>query len=246
MTEEKKINTDNVGAHPQHQRKIDASPSRTKSHRSRLSLLRDFFFYFVVPLAIVALLRIFVFGAFIIPSGSMENTLMINDRVVTFSLAGTVNPLRRGDIVVFHDPDHWLRDEIGAAADNSNAFLIKRLIGIPGDRVSCAGPGAPVMINGHPIDEKSYLKPGVNPSNIPFNVVVPPGMSFVLGDNRAISADSRYHLHDSLHGFVPLKDIVGTAQFVYWPIQQMKILHDPTQVYAHVGGIPYVYKNGRS
>lgn len=240
------VSTDEAGLRVQHQRKIyDVDEARPTNHRNRKSRTRESIILIFLPVLIIILLRIFVFGVYVIPSGSMLNTLQIGDRIVTWKLAGTVTPLRRGDIVVFKDPDHWLSSEITHNLPENN-FLVKRLIGLPGDTVACKGAGYPVTINGHPIDEKPYLHPGVNPSNIAFDVKVPPGNTFVLGDNRPISADSRYHLHDKDHGFVPLKDIVGVAVFVYWPISNWRIFHDPAQVYKDVGGIPYVYKNDHS
>ncbi len=236
------VSTSEAGLRVQHQRKNgDADKSRPTDHRSKKSRIWETILLVGIPVLVVLLLRIFIFGVYVIPSGSMLNTLQIGDRIVTWKLAGTVTPLRRGDIVVFKDPDHWLSSEVTHNLPE-NDFLVKRLIGLPGDTVACKGAGYPVTINGHPINETPYLKPGVNPSNIPFDVKVPPKMTFVLGDNRPISADSRYHLHDKDHGFVPLKDIVGIAICVYWPVQNWRTFHDPSEVYKDVGGIPYVYK----
>ncbi len=170
--------------------------------------LRDILLWCVLPVLIVLGLRLFVFGLYAIPSGSMENTIMPGDRVITTHLSPRPIALRRGDIIVFKDPANWLANE--GATHNSDR-LIKRLIGLPGDTVECAGNGAPIVINGVPIDESAYLKPGVEPSRSAFSVTVPAGRLFVLGDNRPNSADSRAHTNDGAQGLVPVGDVEGVA-----------------------------------
>ena len=116
-------------------------------------------------MAIVVLLRIFVFGMYVIPSRSMENTIMPGDRVITTKLSPRPVALKRGDIVVFKDPSNWLASE---ETTYHSDYLIKRLIGMPGDTVECEGAGQPVKINGVAIDESAYVKPGDQPSTFPF------------------------------------------------------------------------------
>ncbi|MCI8754594.1 MAG: signal peptidase I [Bifidobacterium pseudolongum] len=180
--------------------------------------LRDILLWCVLPVLVVLGLRLFVFGLYAIPSGSMENTIMPGDRVITTHLSPRPIALRRGDIVVFKDPANWLANE--GATHNSDR-LIKRLIGLPGDTVECAGGGAPIVINGVPIDESAYLKPGVEPSRSAFSVTVPAGRLFVLGDNRANSADSRAHTNDGAQGLVPVGDVEGVAFMRYWPLNRV-------------------------
>ena len=150
----------------------------------------------VSVLAVVAFCRLFVMAPFVIPSGSMENTLGINDRILTTNgiTRGMAKP-RRGDVIVFTDPGNWLDNssQVGQKSD----YLVKRLIGMPGDTVACKGSGYPVTVNGVALDEHSYLRPGVQPSGFPFEVTVKADHVFVMGDNRSNSADSRYHLDDS-------------------------------------------------
>ncbi len=107
-------------------------------------------------MAIVVLLRIFVFGMYVIPSRSMENTIMPGDRVITTKLSPRPVALKRGDIVVFKDPSNWLASE---ETTYHSDYLIKRLIGMPGDTVECEGAGQPVKINGVAIDESAYVEP---------------------------------------------------------------------------------------
>lgn len=193
--------------------------------------LRDILLWCVLPVLIVLGLRLFVFGMYAIPSGSMENTIMPGDRVITTRLSPRPIALRRGDIIVFKDPANWLANE--GATHNSDR-LIKRLIGLPGDTVECAGGGAPIVINGVPIDESAYLKPGVEPSRSAFSVTVPAGRLFVLGDNRANSADSRAHANDGAQGLVPVDDVEGVAFVRYWPLNRMGWLSAHHDVFRDV------------
>ena len=121
--------------------------------------LRDILLWCVLPVLVVLGLRLFVFGLYAIPSGSMENTIMPGDRVITTHPSPRPIALRRGDIVVFKDPANWLANE--GATHNSDR-LIKRLIGMPGDTVECAGGGAPIVINGVPVDGSECLQQRVH------------------------------------------------------------------------------------
>lgn len=152
--------------------------------------------------------------------------------VITSKLTPKVFKLQRGDVVVFKDPDHWLQQE------NSGRFggdyLIKRLIGLPGDTVACEGPGKPVTVNGVAIDETSYIRSGVDPSSFAFSEKVTAGHVFVMGDNRANSADSRYHQDDSSHGLVPVSDVVGVGLVKYWPLNHISTLDAHHDVFRDV------------
>jgi signal peptidase I len=162
----------------------------------------------VVATAIILMLLIkaFVVQVYRIPSASMENTLLTGDRVLVNKLIYHVRGIDRGDIVVFSGQGSWgtttgapdpapPRDPVLRAVDGvlsdigvytTQTYYIKRVIGLPGDRVGCCTDGK-VTVNGIPLDETSYLYPGANPSDEPFNVVVPPGRLWVMGDERAIS-----------------------------------------------------------
>ena len=184
---------------------------------------RDILIFCGIPVAIVLLVRLFVFGVYSIPSGSMESTIMPGDRVMTIELASKLSHLSRGDVVVFKDPAHWLSEETKQTYGNSD-YLIKRLVGLPGDSVACAGPGQPVTINGKAVDETSYIRPGVDPSGYAFSVKVTEGHVFVMGDNRSDSADSRAHQNDGSNGLVPESDVKGVGIAVYWPVSHWKRL----------------------
>ena len=186
--------------------------------------LKDALVWFGIPVFVVLIIRLFLLGAYTIPSGSMLDTIHIGDYVVTSKLTPRVFPLHRGDIVVFEDPAHWLSGESSNGLVGKD--LIKRLIGLPGDTVECKGAGEPVTVNGVPVHESAYIRPGVDPSAFPFKVKVKAGHVFVLGDNRANSADSRYHRNDGDDGLVPISKIEGVAVFRTWPLDRVGFLDE--------------------
>ena len=201
--------------------------------------------YLVVAVAIIALIRTFVIQSFTIPSGSMENTLNEGDRVtVTMYDSDEIN---RGDVVVFTDPDHWLTTQEptglqGAVQDllvairifpqDAGHHLIKRVIGMPGDHIVADGNGS-LSVNGVELHE-DYLKPGRSASDLAFDVTVPEGCIWVMGDNRANSSDSRYHQNDAHHGFVPMGNVVGVAKHVVWPYSHWSSLNSGHKVFSQV------------
>ncbi|MDR1633480.1 MAG: signal peptidase I [Bifidobacteriaceae bacterium] len=197
-------------------------------------------------------LKTFVIQSFYIPTQSMEPTLQEDDRVVVSKLAPGPLTVHRGDIVVFRDPGGWssqntpLPEEtgvgawllgfaqaLGLAPVDSDDYLIKRVIGVAGDEVACAGEGAPVTVNGVPLDE-TYIMPDAEPSISPFSVVVPPDALWVMGDNRPRSADSRFHQDQELGGAIALDGVVGVAMVRLWPLDRLSLLRNPGQVFAAV------------
>ena len=211
--------------------------SDAKPHRSGFGVAaREFVLIVVGALIVSSVLRAFVGQMFIIPSESMENTLLVGDRVVVEKLTD----VKRGDVVVFEDPGGWLGPDesgqkrgsvgrffeiVGLLPDSSHGHLIKRLIGMPGDKVACCDAKGRLLVNGQPLDETSYLYPGDAPSQMDFQVTVPAGRIFVMGDHRSASGDSRVHLQDldangSNQGdaaFVPMDKVTGRAVLVVWP-----------------------------
>lgn len=152
----------------------------------------------------------FVAQPFAIPSGSMEPTLQVGDRVIADRLAYRADPVRRGDVIVF-DGTGSLSPAQGSPSD-----FVKRVIGIAGDRVACCDTDGRLTVNGRPLEER-YLMPGDAPSEDAFDVVVPQGMLWVMGDHRSASADSRAHLGDPGGGMVPETRVIGRASFIAWP-----------------------------
>lgn len=193
---------------------------------------RDAILFCGVPVLVVLLVRLLLIGCYTIPSRSMESTIEPGDRVLTTKLTPKIFGLKRGDIVVFHDPANWLAGETGRAANDD--YLIKRLIGLPGDTVECKGAGRPITVNGVAIDESAYIKDGVQPSSFPFKVTVSAGHVFVMGDNRSNSADSRFHQDDGDGGLVPMGKVVGVAVARYWPLNRLSTLSGHHEVFKDV------------
>jgi len=177
--------------------------------------LRDVIVIVLVSSVIAWGLSTFVARIFYVPSASMENTLQINDRILVNLLYTKVSAVKRGDVVVFKDPGGWLTK---AETKTTGNLLVKRIIGIPGDKISCCNDLGNIKLNGKILSEP-YLKSGVVSSDTKFSAEVPKGMLWVMGDNRPASNDSRYHEDAVPYGrFVPIKDIVGQAMLVTWPM----------------------------
>ncbi|WP_420836420.1 signal peptidase I [Cellulomonas endophytica] len=216
--------------------------------RGLLSWLRETAIILVSALVLSWLVKTLLVQAFYIPSPSMSDTLVENDRILVSKLTPGPFDLHRGDIVVFSDPGGWLGGPdpdadpgflrevmtwVGLLPADSDEHLVKRLIGLPGDRVASAGAGAPVTVNGVPLDEP-YLAPGAQPSEIAFDQVVPDGSLWVMGDNRQQSSDSRYNLGSAGGGFVPVEDVVGVAFVTVWPLDRATVLRNPSGTFAEV------------
>ena len=195
-----------------------------------------------LALLFTVLTKAFVTQAFLIPSGSMEQTIRPGDRVLVNKLVYRMRGVQRGDIVVFSGTGswgpspvasanpvlRWYHDALaaaGLASDGTN--YIKRVIGLPGDRVACCNPQGRITVNGVPLQESAYLYPGERPSNERFSVTVPPGRLWVMGDHRLDSADSRGHADDPGEGTIPESAVVGRAFLVVWPPSQLRSLPIP-------------------
>lgn len=236
----RRVSTQGAGPRAQHQRRPVPEKNGSPKRRSARSSIRETLLLILIPILIVVLARVFVADMYVIPSSSMTDTLQVGDRIITSKLSPKFFDLKRGDIIVFKDPANWLGDETENSGLFSDQYLVKRLIGLPGDRVRCCTAGGNVTINGTAIDETSYIRPGVEPSSITFDVTVTQGYLFVMGDNRENSADSRYHINDGADGLVPISDVAGVAKFVYWPLNRIHYLSRPDSVFANVSGLQSV------
>ncbi|MBU5422235.1 signal peptidase I [Cellulomonas hominis] len=209
---------------------LEAAPGARRARRTRgplASVLRETAIVLVAALVLSWVVQTFLAQAFLIPSASMHGALLEGDRVLVTKLAPGPFDVHRGDVVVFADPGGWL---VAGEGDH----LIKRVIGLPGDRVVSTGDGAPLTVNGVAVDETPYLAAGASPSEIAFDEVVPAGSLWVMGDNRQHSRDSRWHLGDPGGGFLPLDDVVGTAFLTVWPLDRLHALRNPGAVFADV------------
>lgn len=234
----------------------DATQDAKNADRGFGAWLKEIATIVVIALVLSFLIKTFLFRAFFIPSGSMEETLEIDDRIFVNQLVPQPFDLQRGDVVVFRDADGWLPPQveqsvgfvkealifIGLAPDESQQHLVKRVIGLPGDHVICCDADGRITVNGEPLDEP-YLFPGANPSDVPFDVIVPEDSVWVMGDHRNASADSRANRDKPGEGFVDIEDIEGKAAVIAWPLDRIGFLGNYPDVFA---GVPDARPTGRS
>ncbi|MDD9207317.1 signal peptidase I [Georgenia sp. 10Sc9-8] len=226
-----------------------------ESHPRRGGWFRETALVLVTALVLSVLIKTFLAQAFYIPSGSMEDTLAVGDRIMVSKLTPGPFEVDRGDVVVFVDPDGWLdapRPDprtgwqkgvtdvltfIGLLPQDAGQHLVKRVIGVGGDRVACCTDEGLLTVNGESIEEP-YLKPGTTPSTNEFDVVVPEDHLWLMGDNRTNSEDSRAHLGDPGGGMVPVESVVGRAFVTLWPLDRMTLLPGAEDTFAEVPDRP--------
>jgi signal peptidase I len=241
-----------TGSRPTTARSLPTRAERRKlarkvKRRRRRSAVKEIPLLVFVALLIALVLKTFLVQAFVIPSGSMEQTIKIGDRVLVDKLSPWFgSEPERGDVVVFKDPGGWLAQEnadkadppvgvkqvkdlltfIGLLPSDDEQDLIKRVVAVGGDTVKCCGTDGKVTVNGVPLDEP-YLHPGNEPSTVKFEVKVPADRIFVMGDHRSNSADSRFHLDDPGQGTVSQDEVVGRAVVIAWPFGHWSRLEEP-------------------
>jgi signal peptidase I len=206
--------------------------------RKKGSLLRELPILVVVALVVSLFIKTFVVQFFYIPSGSMENTLQIKDRVAVNKVPFISKSINRGDVVVFRDPDDWLPEiidydtnkyvskaksalvAVGVLPNPTKQYLVKRVVGVAGDHIVCCTKAGNLSINDVEVTEP-YIYAGNKPSEMKFDVTVPEGKLWVMGDHRGASADSRYHQEDINKGFVPVSRVTGRVVAVIWPFKNI-------------------------
>jgi signal peptidase I len=207
-----------------------AAPQRNPARRVAVIVL--------VTALTVALIRSLLVQSFVVPTGSMSPTVRAGERVLVSRLSYRIGEIRRGDVIVFDgsgvfepEPAPARTALAGAGRKIAAAFslpigsqdYVKRVFGLPGERVACCDQQNRITVNGVPLDEP-YVDPTDAASILRFDIVVPAGRLFVLGDHRSDSADSRAHLGDPGGGTVPMNRVVGRVVGIYWPL-------------SHAGGV---------
>jgi len=212
-----------------------------KQSKKSMPLWQETILLLVLALLLAVVIKSLFVQAFYIPSPSMEPQFVKNDRILVQKVSywGSASP-SRGDIVVFKDPGGWLPAEESATPSSpltrfmekiglypTGGHLVKRVIGVGGDRVVCCDSRGRVTVNGKALNEKSYLPKGTAPSQIKFDVTVPKNHLWMMGDNRGFSYDSRGHMGNPGGGFVDQDLVVGKVFALIWPWKRAEIIHRP-------------------
>lgn len=207
--------------------------------RALWAAVRELLIVVGIALILSSLVRALLFQAFYVPSSSMEDTLLLEDRIIATKITKPFTDVQRGQIVVFKDPNNWLPEYetdrntflhflsvVGLLPSDAGDDLVKRVIGIQGDTVKCCSPSGKIIINGQELIDIEFIKPGVETNQVEFEITVPKNRIFVMGDNRPDSRDSRFHL-ETAYGTVPVKNVVGPVQLRIWPISRFSTLNIP-------------------
>jgi signal peptidase I len=215
--------------------------SGAASTKKQMPLWQETILLLVLALLLAIIIKSLFVQAFYIPSPSMEPQFIKNDRILVQKVSywGGGSP-RRGDIIVFEDPGGWLDANEGDQARSpvtevmekiglypTGGHLVKRVIGVGGDRVVCCDAQGRITVNGKALDEKSYLPKGTAPSQIKFDRTVPQGHLWMMGDNRGFSYDSRGHMGSPGGGYVDEDLVVGKVFALIWPWKRAEIIHRP-------------------
>ncbi len=217
-------------------------PRRLRAARRPLPVWQELALLLALALVLSVVIKALLVQAFYVPSASMSDTLVPDDRILVQKVSYWRGAPQRGDVVVFSDPGGWLDGRDGGGRGDggplvraleavglhpTGGHLVKRVIGVAGDEVRCCDADGRMTVNGSPLSEGAYLRPGVRPSAVHFDVRVRPGDLWVQGDNRSDSADSRFHLGDPGGGQVPVDDVVGKVLAVVWPLGHATRLTTP-------------------
>lgn len=214
----------------------EGSPRKSRS----LPVWAETALLLVLALIVSALVKTFLVQMFFVPSGSMRPLFVDDDRIVVQKISYWNGGVGRGDVVVFDDPgSRWLGVEgvprltpvqkwlSAVGLYPTGGHLVKRVIGVGGDHVACCDKQGRVTVNAVPLQERPYLLEGSAPSERRFDITVPRGRLWVMGDNRGNSEDSRFHQDLPGHGTVSEDDVVGKVWAIVWPFGRAGLLHGP-------------------
>ncbi|MBO3663990.1 signal peptidase I [Microbacterium stercoris] len=236
-------------------REAESASREARRTRGWVSFLRDVIVIVIIAVLVSFLVKTFVVRSFFIPSASMEDTLVIDDRILVDELTPNWTGYSHGDVVVFRDPGGWLPPTpapdlnpfqsgvdwllglVGLSMTDQDDHLVKRIIGLPGDHVVCCNALGQMSINGVPVDELGFIKlpaGSTEASKVPFDVTVPEGRLWVMGDNRNNSQDSRFNTDQPGEGFVPLDNVVGKVFLRTWPFDRFGAIDGQPDVFAGV------------
>ncbi len=209
--------------------------------RRQLPVWQESILLVITAMVMAVIVKTFFLQAFYIPSESMEPTMLVNDKILVQKVSYWSGDVKRGDIVVFDDPGGWLGPDDSRQASNpvqraletvglypTGGHLIKRVIGVGGDRIVCCTEQGKMTVDGKILDEPYLLDQQAPASDQAFSVVVPKDHLWVMGDNRGNSADSRSHLGDPGGGFIADNEVVGKAWLRVWPWSRAGIIHKPS------------------
>ena len=214
---------------------------RGRSGKKPMPLWQETLLLLALALVLAIVIKSLFVQAFYIPSPSMEPQFVKNDRILVQKVSywGSASP-SRGDIIVFEDPGGWLDSSESRTPSSpvtevmekiglypTGGHLVKRVIGVGGDRVVCCDSQGRITVNGVALEEKSYLPKGTAPSQITFDRTVPAHHLWMMGDNRGFSYDSRGHMGDPGGGFVDDKLVVGKVFSLIWPWGRAQLIHRP-------------------
>lgn len=214
--------------------------AETGVRKKRVPLWAETILLLVLALVVSAVVKTFFVQMFFVPSGSMRPLFVDDDRILVQKISYWAGSVHRGDVVVFDDPGgRWLGPQ-GAPALSplqkglsdiglypAGGHLVKRVIGIGGDRVACCDGSGRMTVNGVALDERSYIMPGSAPSDRRFDITVPKGRLWVMGDNRSNSEDSRFHQDLPGRGTISQDEVVGKVWAIVWPFGRAHFLHEP-------------------
>ncbi|HSV40107.1 MAG TPA: signal peptidase I [Nocardioidaceae bacterium] len=215
------------------------SPAAKKKKKRRIPAWIEFIVLLAVAISIAVVIKAFFVQMFFVPSTSMRPLFITDDRILVQKVSYWTGDVSRGDVIVFEDPGgQWLNltdpslNVIQKALSTVGLYptgghLVKRVIGVGGDHVVCCDKKGRITVNGVPLNETTYILEGTKPSDMDFDITVPEGRLWVMGDNRTNSEDSRYHQSLEGGGTVPVDGVVGKVWAIVWPGDRITLVNRP-------------------